>query len=291
MASSVLEALRDPLGILLGLWHRLTGNASGAPNLTFDVAAQHLIEYSKSFRYMPEQMRDIIERNPNRSEPLRVLAEHQQEIGDWEALLATGTQIRRMCPQWFFGYRFLAHAQRRLGNVAEAEKTLLNAIHRFPANSELVSDYAICAQARGDQDEAFRRWQRAYRRFSDDKWVNLLYGQALGRLGRLDEAEAIYSAAVERWSAEFHAWNWYAEVADAREDWDEAIARWSDVITRFPSQPAPYARRARALRMDGQIARAVEVIEEAIFVFPDEQGVRAEQIAVLAARDMQIKGS
>jgi tetratricopeptide (TPR) repeat protein len=290
MASAFLEALRDPYGILLGLWHRLTGNANGTPNILYDVTAQHLIEYSKSFRYMPAQMRDIIERNPNRSEPLRVLAEHQQEIGDWQGVLATGTQIRRMCPQWYFGYRFVAQAQRRLGRVAEAEKTLLKAIHRFPANAELVNDYAVCAQEHGDRDEELRRWRRAYRRFSDDKWINLLYGHALARHGHLDEAEAIYSAAVEQWRTEYHAWNWYAEVADAREDWDEAIVRWTEVITRFPSHPAPYARRARAFRMDGQIERAVQAIEEAVFIFPDEQGVRAEQIAVLAARDHPIEG-
>ncbi len=79
--------------------------------------------------------------------------------------------------------------------------------------------------------------------------------EALSALSEEAEAEAVYQAMRERWPARAAGWIGLAQIAVMRGDWNSAIDRLQQCITRFPDQAQNwwYGRLAYAQRQLGRL--------------------------------------
>lgn len=106
---------------------------------------------------------------------------------------------------------------------------------------------------------------------------------ALHRRGKLDEAEVVANAAIERFPKSTEIWHEYAMVAYAREDMAEAARRWQNVASLFPDSVRALSMGAIALREAGRIPEAESLVKTGLARFPDDPDLWNEY--ALAARD------
>jgi organic radical activating enzyme len=94
-------------------------------------------------------------------------------------------------------------------------------------------------------------------------------GGELRLAGRFDDADALLSDAVER----FPDLPWiaiqYATVAVSRRDWNQALTRWTEVLTRFPGDLSGMVGLGEARRELGEFDAADGILAEAMQRHPD----------------------
>ncbi len=123
----------------------------------------------------------------------------------------------------------------------------------------------------GDLPEALRRWDVVLSQFPGEMAGLIGKGETLRDLGRLDEAEAMFAAAIERfpnseWPAARHA-----GIAVIRGDLTTALSRWDAVRERFPDRPVGHIGVAEVLREMGRLDDAEEAFSKATRLFPDSE--------------------
>src|SRR5690348_7264587 len=129
---------------------------------------------------------------------------------DWPRALALWEEADRKFPQHGVGVLGGGEALMQMDRLDEAEATFTEAIQRFPLNVWGAAGYAGIATRRRDWPEALLRWERVSQDFPDQAVGLLGKGEALREIGRLDEAEAVFADAMERfptnvWAAANHA--------------------------------------------------------------------------------------
>jgi tetratricopeptide (TPR) repeat protein len=73
-------------------------------------------------------------------------------------------------------------------------------------------------------------------------------------------------------------------LATLREDWAEAVRRWTALRERFPDEVRGYAEGAKALLRSGQVAAAEAVLQDAMARFADEPSLLVQHAEVAQAR-------
>jgi len=160
-------------------------------------------------------------------------------------------------------------ALRAAGRLAEAAVLLDAAQFRFPNHAPFAVEAARTAQQQGATEDALRRWQAVRDRFPGSAAGVTDGAAALREAGRDAEAEALLAAAIPRFAADPGPAIDYAWLAQARQDWPEALRRWTAVRERFPAQPQGYSGAAIAHRNAGEFDRADALLREALERFPD----------------------
>jgi tetratricopeptide (TPR) repeat protein len=117
---------------------------------------------------------------------------------------------------------------------------------------------------------AVKHWRDAlvrYPRFAkkDHKSLGILL-----RLNLVDEAEAIMRECMQLYPAEPFYAGGYAQIAEERDDYAEALKRWSDIRRQFPYWWKAHVHYAVALSRTGQSELAEKVLKAAIHHFPNE---------------------
>jgi tetratricopeptide (TPR) repeat protein len=199
---------------------------------------------------------------PNETGPYVEYARLAEARNDWAVALPRWEQIRVQFPDALVGFAGLARALRQLDRVEEAHSVLVEAQGRFPGDIGLLNDLGRLAERRRDWLEAERCW-RAFLALNDNPWwAHTSLAAALREQERWTEAETVLLAAQERLPNESAVFVEYARLAEARDDWAAALARWEQVGVRFPDASAGYAGQARALcRLDRVDEAPVDLIE------------------------------
>ena len=137
-----------------------------------------------------------------------------------------------------------ARAARQLGDRDAARLALRDAVGRFPAWDRALHDLARVAEESGDWDEAARCWEE-YRTLVAPVWfADTGHANALRRLGRLEDAEALFR----------------------------------DAVVRFRDHLAPSMGLVALLKADGRLSEALGIVEAAL---ADSPG-RVELLALRA---------
>src|SRR6266480_2296628 len=149
-----------------------------------------------------------------------------------------------------------------------------------------LEDYigaARAAVANHDWPKALALWGQAAENFPQQSAGILGKGEALREMGRLDEAEAIFANAMERFPTNLWAAANHAIIAARLCDWGEALNRWEGIKETFPDHAVGYVGYGEALRDTGRFDEADAAFAEAEERFPSDVWA-ATNHAGLAAR-------
>src|SRR5436309_2999109 len=130
--------------------------------------------------------------------------------------------------------------------------------------AERTFAFAREAEARRDWAQALSRWNTARRRCPDLPAGHLRPAVALRRPGRLEEAERLLTAAVQRFPEDGLLRFEHAVVAAERADWPAAVERWAVLRSRLPEQLAGYVGGAVALREQGRFDEAEALFADVV---------------------------
>ncbi len=204
--------------------------------------------------------------------------------GDWPEAIRRFTVVKEKFPDNWWAYARIAIASRHLGRLDEADRILEEGQRQVPGERALFIDYGTVAEARADWPEAIRRFTVVKERFPDGWWAYARIAAALRQLGRLDEADRILEEGQRQVPDERALFIDYGTVAELREDWPEAIRRFTVVKERFPDGWWAYARIARALLRLDRFDEADLILEQGQAQAPGERALFIDHGAVAEAR-------
>jgi tetratricopeptide (TPR) repeat protein len=148
-----------------------------------------------------------------------------------------------------------------LGRFDEAEALIAEKRQTAPRDPQFAGWYGLLGQRRGDVDEAIRRWaevRKAFPRY----WMGYVFGsRCLRQGGKLVEAEALAKRAIQLFPNEAQAWFEWAQLAEQRSDWSQALARWNAVREKYQHIQGDLGS-ARALAELGQFDEAERRLQE-----------------------------
>jgi tetratricopeptide (TPR) repeat protein len=153
---------------------------------------------------------------------------------------------------------------REIRKLAKEEAERLNFDDNNPIN------LAKIALSLNDSKLALQHWRDALARAPSFAKTHTDTLDILLRLHLYDEAEVIMKEGMRLYPAEPRYAGGYAEVAEIRRDWPEALARWKQALKRHPSWWKAHVHYAIALSATDQPEQADAVLNKAAPLFPGE---------------------
>lgn len=221
-------------------------------------------------------LREASERFPKEAGPVIEFAWVAQIKRDWPEAAGRWLRVRKDHGNYAVGYTAGATALRELGRLDEAMALLDEALRRFPNDGAPIVERAWLAHQQRDWNTAIALWEELRRRFPAQIAGYNGGAQALREAGRIEEAEAIVAAGVNRFPADPGLAVEYAALAARRRNWTEATRRWESVRTTFPEHSASYTGAAQALREQRRFDEADAILVEALTRFPNDPGIRSD---------------
>jgi tetratricopeptide (TPR) repeat protein len=218
-------------------------------------------------------MESLLAGAPRSETLLRQYATNPAERGDWpEALRRADLFIARL-PRSPAAWLARTTALQGAGREEEAAVALRKAVRFGPKDPATLFAWSRDAMKRKEWNEALRRYDRM-RQYASH-WHDSYTGaaDALMELGRREEAEALVADGMRRHPQTWMMWHAAARIADRAGDLDEAIRRWEDMRTRFPTVSAGYHRGAVALERAGRVEEAAALIRQGRDFFPTDKDI------------------
>ncbi len=171
----------------------------------------------------------------------------------------------------------------------EAEALLSARKKRNPRDPKVLEGFGSIAEGRGDIKKALQCWARYRRKFPEawQGWVSSV--RVLREAKRLDEAEKMATRTVRQFPDSLVPRLECARVAEARQDWEAAVERWTWVADKFQrSDGAIHA--AWALEKLGRPDEAIDRLIAARRGVPTDQDVALELKRLTQARSARLEG-
>lgn len=149
----------------------------------------------------------------------------------------------------------------------EAETLARRRLKLWPGDSLALTNLARIAEARGDLEEALRRWTIVRRRVKDTIDGYIGCASCLSGLGRFDEAESQLNRALLYAPNAHGALVALARISDKRQDWPRSVARWRHIAEFHQDGPA-FGLAAKAMIELGQTDEAEAYLEEPSRIYP-----------------------
>jgi tetratricopeptide (TPR) repeat protein len=203
-------------------------------------------------------------KEPHYLEGYALVAERRRDYAEAAKRWAV---VRKKFPYRKFGYINAVGCLRQVGRLDEAEAVMAQALRRMPQDMGLLLEWGRVAEARGDWEEARRRWDSLRNRHSAG-YIGT--GQALHKLGRAEEAEAVLREGRSRYPTDAGIAVMQAHIAQESGDVEEALKRWAVVRDRFPLNAGGYSGAIHLLRTRQRWAEADALAQAAIERFPSQ---------------------
>jgi tetratricopeptide (TPR) repeat protein len=205
---------------------------------------------------------------------------------DWPEALRRWQMMRERLPTYGQGYAGGAAALRTVRQYEQADALLIEGQRLLPKEPGMFLDYPRAAEARGDWNEALRRWEAAAERFPHHWLSHSGRMLALIALGRLQEADALGERAVVQFPGDLHIYLAWAECAARQHNPELAAERYRSGIEHNPSHvPIRYFLIEQLALLDRR-GEARDVIDEALAKWPSDSALIRHKVT-LALRDKQ----
>jgi tetratricopeptide (TPR) repeat protein len=222
-----------------------------------------------------------MKRFPRQPHYLEAYARAAERARDFDEAVRRWALVRKKFPGRTAGYVAAVSCLRQSGRLDEATALIRRAQALMPDDMTVILEAGRVVEAHGDWDEAYRYWYRVRTRHP-----GCFFGaaQALHKLGRTAEAEALLAEARHRYPIESGIAILNARIAGETGNTAEALKRWAFVRERFPLDRAGYQDGVRLLREQREWTEADAVAEQAIHRFPEEDWPLAEYAHLANAR-------
>lgn len=224
-----------------------------------------------------------VKRYPNSVEALEGLARLAFERRDHAEALRRTEVLRKKFPNSLKGYWIGAASLSELGRFAEAEALLARGLTFAPDDLILRVEHARLAARSEDWDRALERWTYVHETLRHAAGTIGL-AATLSRLARYDEADALIAGVVHRSGNDIGIWIASAQIAEQKQDWEEASRRWGVIRSRFPLASTGYLGGLKPLEKLSRRAEAEEIIKAGIERIPDDVKLVTEY-AMMAHRN------
>jgi tetratricopeptide (TPR) repeat protein len=185
-------------------------------------------------------------------------AAHQRR--DWLEAARRWTLYRQRFPAAFLGYGIGCAAWREAGDFENADRVASIGLALFPNRAEMAGNYAWVPHRRCDWPEAERRWRAYIDAFPNDPIGYAAAGVALREMREFDAADSVLRTGLGRHSDHSELLGNYAWVAYYRQDWEEALRRWSTYRDRFPSDSLGHRQVMLVLGELGRFQEAQQLV-------------------------------
>jgi tetratricopeptide (TPR) repeat protein len=212
-------------------------------------------------------------------------AEAASAAGEWQVAIGRWEALRTQFPEDARSWRETGEAYFQAGLLSTADAILSDAVEKFPNDLWICHRYAFIAQPRSDWREALTRAEKLRDRFPDHAIGRIMLGEAYRALGKLHLADSVFHSAVECFPQDEWAHLRYAELAEYRQDWSQALDRWRAMLKVLPQNKAALIGRDRALRELNHPEEADALIDElrnAVVNEIEKRGIEAALPARLA---------
>lgn len=245
------------------MWEGLTGQARALREQGQPDQARLLLE-------------DVAKRFSTAAGPIDELARVAEAVGDWPTAEKWWRASLALDPAPLSATIGLINALREQGRTSEAEAGLTEQFDRSPHEPWLLIEYARLAEFSADWSEAVKRWNVVQARFPQ-MWEGCRgLERSLRELGKLDEAEALLTNAVERFPNETGPLERLAILAHQRRDWIDAECWWRAYLGLNTQIWQAHVWLAIALREQKRFTEATDVLSEAKERFPQNSGALAQ---------------
>ncbi|HTW72091.1 MAG TPA: tetratricopeptide repeat protein [Acetobacteraceae bacterium] len=157
------------------------------------------------------------------------------------------------------------------------------------ASPEGLAAMAKAAGHASNWTEALRLWNNMCERFPLVWQGYQGAAAALRELDRLEEAEAVLLAALERFPGQTGPLHDLAGLAERRRQWNHAEHWWRRFIELNSAMWWSYSALAAALREQGRLAEAEATLKDAFLQFPNEPAIFCDHARLVeAAGDWQV---
>jgi tetratricopeptide (TPR) repeat protein len=212
-------------------------------------------------------------RLPNDVQIRRTEAHHAVALRDWSAADRLWAEVRAAAPNHVAGYIGGAEALHAANRQKDADALMLEATRLFPDHIPAWTALARLAQQRGDHDEAISRWEQVRLRFPELAAGHVGGAQALHDAGRIEEAQAILSAAAAKFPDDSELAMRLARTATGRADNETAAKHYRAVSEHSPLRFDALIDLSDALIADGRFDEADQLLLGALDRFQTESSV------------------
>ncbi len=166
------------------------------------------------------------------------------------------------------GMRLLS--QQRYAEAEELFREVQIALPSFPG---AYIGLALAAQGDHRWAVALERWEECLRLFShtaQPEWITQK-GNVLLRLGYFEEAQQLFEDLIENSPLFPGGYTGAARLAQAQQEWEEALQRWNSCLQRFPyseERPSWLFDKGRVLLRLGFSTEAIELYQQLLRDYP-----------------------
>lgn len=168
---------------------------------------------------------------------------------------------------------WLAKVEEALGNKAEVEKILVDAIGRNPQGKEAIDLYVALAQflaAQGRMQEADAKLAEARRKLPDSPAIHKALGSVALAAGRLNEAKNEFEIALAKDKTDLASLFNLGVTLRRMGRFEEAQEKFDKVSTIDKNYPGLALERGVLFEASGQAQRALEMYQEALSKAPND---------------------
>jgi tetratricopeptide (TPR) repeat protein len=245
------------------MWEGLTGQARALREQGQPDQARALLE-------------DVAKRFSTVTGPIDELARVAEALRDWPVAEKWWRESVALDPAPWWATIGLVNVLREQGRRLDAEAVLIEQFERVAHEPWPLIEYARLAERSGDWSEAAKRWTIVQARFPQ-MWEGCNgLERSLRELGKLDEAEALLTGAVERFPGQTGPLERLAILAQQRRDWTDAERWWRAYLGLNAQIWQAHVWLASALREQQRFTEATDVLLEAMERFQQNSDALAE---------------
>jgi tetratricopeptide (TPR) repeat protein len=175
-------------------------------------------------------------------------AEAASEAKQWQPAAELWNALRTEFPDQFGYWLKAAEAHREACLFEDTERILAEALAKFPNELGIAIEYAALAAFRNDDTEALERWGHVRMAFPGAPEGFVGAAQFLLRAERLDEADAMLAAGLDRLPKSEAVWLEFVRLPMLQGNHSEAARRWHRFAKAMPDRKKEFSDARAELR-------------------------------------------